>query len=374
VSRFRCLFFAAPLLCSLAGCLLYTDTFNTPPEVVLTGPAQMLRGIQGQFSAEARDSDQAAADLQIAWFLRDGDRCPQTAGEAESMRRSPEAVNLLERQATLLYTRQQFGPFCIWVIVTDRAGASGFDAAPFDVKNQPPRAFVDLVAPRPLRTAGSVAYLPLYSNLRLAATRSEDPEQQALEFRWNITGRDGQRIEAIPCEGLTKPSQICHRLDATGDYRFVLHTWDGEKESEAAELPVTVMPDAAPCIQQTEPSYQLPRLVVFANERTNIQVIEVSDDGDAYPAGPGQQPQIGFIWRYRRVGSNEGFARLVSTTMPSLSFPPDTWRPGDEIEVRLDVVDRVPDRDFRMCGDQPECRIDADRDCRQRVTWRVSYL
>jgi hypothetical protein len=358
----------------LAGCLLYTDTFNTPPQVVLKGPEQMLRGIQGQFTAEVKDTDQAAGDLSIGWFLRDGNRCPQSTAEAQSMRREPESVNLLETRPTLLYTRQQFGPFCIWVIVTDRAGASAFDRAPFDVMNQPPRALVELVTPTPLRTVGSVAHLPLYSNLRLSATRSEDPEQQALEFRWNITGRDGKAIAPLACEGLTRPSQICHRLDATGDYRFVLRTWDGDKESEPTELAVTVMPDAAPCIEQTEPSYQLPRLVVFANERTSIQVIEVSDDGDAYPATPGQLPQIAFIWRYRQLGSAEGFARLVSTTMPSLSFPPDTWRPGDEIEVRLEVIDRVADRDFRSCGDQPECRIDADRDCRQRVTWRVSYL
>jgi hypothetical protein len=358
----------------LAGCLLYTDTFNTPPEVVLKGPAQMLRGIQGQFTAEVRDSDQAATDLSISWFLRDGDRCPQTTAEAQNMRREPEAVTLLERRATLLYTREQFGPFCIWVIVSDRAGASAFGAATFDVINQPPQAFLDLVTPSPLRMLGSVAQLPLYSNLRLSATRSKDPEEQALEFRWNITGRDGKPMDPIPCAGLLRPSEICHRLEATGDYRFALRTWDGEKESEAAELAVMVMPDAAPCIEQTEPSYQLPRVVVFANERTNLQVIEVSDDGDSYPAAPGQQPQIAFIWRYRPVGSQQGFARLVSTTMPALSFPPDTWRPGDEVEVRLDVVDRVTDRDFRACGDQPECRIDADRDCRQRVTWRVSYL
>ncbi len=372
MSRFRCQIFAAFLsLCSSAGCLLYTDTFNVPPRVDLIAPDQMLKGKAATFSVRAQDDSQRAEDLGVLWYVREGGLCPEKVAQAQALSREA-GVMQVGAQPTLELIRQQFGRFCIWVLVTDRAGAVALAWKPFEVTNQPPNAALELLAPTPLRRVGSTAYLPLYSDVRISADASVDPEAEALEFRWNITGRSGERIAPAPCSAGT-PNQLCHRFDAAGDYRFELRTWDGEKMSAAAELPLLVMADAPPCIEQTEPPYQLTRVVVLATEQTNLSVVEISDDGDAFPALPGQTPRTSFIWRYRYVGTPD-FTRRAVTDVPSLSFAPDAYRPGDELEVRLDVLDRVTDRDFGVCEGQPECKIDPDRECRQRVTWRVRYL
>jgi hypothetical protein len=147
---------------------------------------------------------------------------------------------------------------------------------------------------------------------------------------------------------------------------------DGAKTGSFA-MQVSVMPDAPPCIQQTEPPFGLPRVVAFASERTNIQVVEVGDDGDPFPSRPGQLSQPPFVWRFGYAGTGVP-NRLVSTTMPSISFAPDTFRPGDEVEVRLDVLDRVMDRDFRACEGKLDCELEAGSGCRQRVSWKVSFL
>jgi hypothetical protein len=359
-------------LCSSAGCLLYTDSFNVAPDVQLIAPDKMLIGRREMFTARATDRDQRSDTLRYSWFqlqVANIEGCPKDAAEAQSQLTS---AMQLDTRSTQAVTLTEFASYCVWVVVTDRAGASGFAGKGFKVENQPPTADLKLVSPQPLRWVGPAAHMALYSNVRISATTSSDPEEQPLEFRWRITGRNGETIAPLPCDGLTKPAQVCHRLEASGEYRFELRTWDGAFESPPTELPILVMPDAPPCIEQTEPSYELPQVVVFSTERTNIQVLAVTDDGDPFPAAPGQQPQLAFIWRHRLVGAPE-FQRQFLTTMPTLSFPPDNFRPGDEIEVRLDIFDRVADRDFRACEGQPECKIDPERDCRQRVSWRVSY-
>jgi hypothetical protein len=361
-------------LCSLAGCLLYTDELNVPPTVELTHPEMLYRGKGGLFTARATDNGRGR--LGYVWYqlqVEDGQPCPASAAEARALEQATPLAPLSSAGASQEITLPKFGTFCVWVRVTDDDGASGFAGERFVVRNQSPTPVVKLLAPTPLRWVDATAYVALYSTARISADTSSDPEGDQLQFQWTITGRSGEPIAPAPCNGAGTPDQICHRLNATGTYRFELKVSDGEIVSSATALPLVVMPDAPPCIQQTEPPYLLPRVVVLSTERTTLSVLEVSDDGDPFPAPPGQASQTAFIWRYRYVGTTD-FSRVVTTTLPSLSFARDTFRPGDELEVRLDVLDRVTDRSFEACGDQPECRMDSERECRQRVSWRVSYL
>jgi hypothetical protein len=343
---------------------------NVPPIVVLKAPRQMFKNQKSLFTVEASDTDQRPETLGFSWFQQEVARekpCPGTAADAQ---RQVTSVVPLGRSANQDVTLPGFGTFCVWVIVTDQDGASGFAGERFEVSNQPPTARLELLAPKPLRVVDPIRYVPLYSNVRVSAAGSEDPEREPLEYRWKITGRGGDGIAASPCDGANL-SQLCHRLDGPGDYRFELRVWDGTMESAPETLPLLVMPDAPPCIQQTEPPFGLPRVVAFSTERLNVSVTEVNDDGDPFPAPPGQLTQTTFVWRYRYVGSTE-FERRVSN-MPSVSFAPETFRPGEELEVRLDVIDRVPDRDFSACGEGLQCQIESGSGCWQRVSWRVSF-
>jgi hypothetical protein len=379
VTVIRCLFFAAPLLCGLSGCLLYTETFNVPPEVVLDGPTEVFRNQPAIFTAVATDTHEKPESLRYSWYQREVSRaqdCPTNSVDAEAQIGMPTTTMIggLPDQAAALQIEvrlPKFSFFCVWVLVTDRAGAKGFAGKPFEVTNRAPTATVVLLSPAPLGET-SPKRIPLFSNVRVSALSSKDPEGEPLQYRWRITGRSGEAINPSPCvDGI--PSQLCHKLNASGDFTFELRVSDGTIESPPAVLPLTVMPDAPPCIQQTEPPFGLPRVVAFASERTNITAVEVTDDGDPFPAPPGQPTQTTFVWRYGFIAGGEPVRRV--TNLPSISFAPDTFRAGDEIFVQLDVLDRVANRDFSACGENMQCQSEPGPvTCWQRVIWKVGFL
>lgn len=360
-------------MCSSAGCLLYTDTFNSPPEVTVDWPVVVVKGKQQDLTATVHDREDGS-QVRAEWFRRDvmpGETCPRTLAEARAAAEKSR-TGLTGLKYPLL--TDHYGLLCLWVVVTDKAGANAFagpaEGRPFEVKNVAPTAMIELVSPAPLRWVGNAAFVSLYSQAHLSARASHDLDEDRLTYTWTI---NDEPVTINGCAGTAGETEICRTLDRPGDYRFALEVFDGTDRAKYV-LPLSVMPDAPPCIQQTEPPFGLPRVVAFAAERTNIQVVEVGDDGDPFPARPGQPSQIAFVWRFQYVGSTEPPNRLVSTTMPAISFAPDTFRPGEEVDVRLDVLDRVVDRDFRACDGKAECELDAGSGCRQRVTWRVSFL
>ena len=341
-----------------------------PPEVELRGPEIVVRGKSQEFSAVIRDPNDDVSRMKVVWFMRDlatGGGCPENLAAAQA-----DPATQVSTRPTMSFLPDHNGFYCLWVVVTDSDGASGFARRQFVIMNNAPSALIQLLAPTPLRWVGMAAYVSLYTQARMSARGSEDPEGDMLSYVWTIRGRNGETIPPSVCAGASGLTEICHRLDQPGDYRFQLDVSDGELAS-AFVLPVSVMPDAPPCVQQTEPSYTIPRVVAFSAERTNIRVIEVKDDGDPFPAATGQLSQAAFVWRFRYLGAPE-FNRLVSTTMPVLSFAPETFRPGDQVEVRVDVFDRVIDRDFRACEGKSECELEPGSGCPQRVSWEVSFL
>jgi hypothetical protein len=81
------------------------------------------------------------------------------------------------------------------------------------------------------------------------------------------------------------------------------------------------------------------------------------------------------VWRFKYAAEPDTqYRRLTSTTVPFISFGPGTYRPGEEVDIRLDVFDRVLDRDFGACVGKADCELEAGSGCRQRVSWRVSFL
>ena len=353
--------------------------FNVPPRVQLIGPATDAPGRSGDLHVRrAGPTDRAARGARRRLVPARGRGLPRSG------RRKPRPM---PRRGAAGHAGG--GGRRRWCSPGSSSGCSASGcwsptarapapsaSKPFEVKNQTFRpARSGAVSPRAAALGG---------HHRLSAP-VQRPARVGRHLRRPGGGGAGvslddhrpqrRAIPPSPCSGASKPNQICHRLDAAGSYRFELRTWDGEKTSAAAELPVLVMPDAPPCIEQTEPSYQLPRIVVLSTERTNLARGRGERRRRRLPrrAGPAPRPPSS-------GGTARGVARLRpaagATTMPTLSFAPDTFRPGDELEVRLDVLDRVARPGLHgACDGQPECRIDPDRrECWQRVTWRVSYL
>jgi hypothetical protein len=103
----------------LGGCLLFTDSVNTPPAIRIDGPERLHRGEQARFSAEVTDATRG--DRRIEWFDGPGP-CPADARAAEvagTPRGGQPAMNLGP-------TEPEPALYCVWVFVTDADGARGF--------------------------------------------------------------------------------------------------------------------------------------------------------------------------------------------------------------------------------------------------------
>ena len=371
---------------SSTQCLLFTEPPNVQPRITLQGPEPgptVLKTHQAIFKARVEDDGNPAA-VRLQWFERE-QSCPASLTEAR-------LLPLAATGATHMMTREKEGAFCVGVIATDDKGASAFDALRFDVVNQPPEARIQLVAPSSSTAVGATtaSAVPLYSEVRLSgkmSTDTDDPPER-LRYRWKITPPAGAP-EPPACSNGTVVAdgpELCRRLNTAGDYRFELTVHDGQVDSAApATLTLTAGADSKPCFERTEPPHDLarsedglPPLVLSPFDRPyTFRVLEVHDDGDAYPTASGTIPGS-FSWQWREPGQTT-FERLVDPTLTSFTIEANRYRPGDEIAVRVDYRDRQP-LEVYTCLKEPaadRCETPVppeQRACYHRVSWRLRFI
>ena len=133
----------------------------------------------------------------------------------------------------------------------------------------------------------------------------------------------------------------------------------------------TVAPDQPPCLAQWQPIAPPSGTSLPLSAPTVFQVPLVQDDLDAYPPVT-DAPEFGtatFAWSILPPGASQR-QTLVGATGNRIDFDPGAFRPGDLVELRVEVFDRhhtaIP------CDDgAATCSITASADCIQRQTWRV---
>ena len=274
------------------------------------------------------------------------------------------------------------------VIATDKQGASDFDARRFEVVNKPPVAKIAMLEPSSLMLVETS--VPLYSTVRLTGAMSEDDDPpERLRFRWKVTPPAGA-AEPPPCTtnaAVADGPEFCRRLNAAGQYKFELVVMDGQSESDApASLPVTAGVDSKPCFERTEPPHDLarggdglPPLVLSSSDRPyTFRVLEVRDDGDSYPTPTGVVPGS-FSWKWRARGAID-FDRLTDPTLTSFTVEANRYRPGDEVEVRVDYRDRQPPEAYPCLNSNDADRCESPSEppppmpCLQRVSWRLRFI
>ena len=375
MSRLRCLLTAALIASTSTQCLLYTDPINVPPVIEdIVGPPTVHRNKMATFTAVVRDENQPAETLSQQWYIRDASAvpCPTTSLDDALV----QSAGLSPFTPPMQVTRPQDGGFCLWLIVTDSEGAQAFAGKSFIVENQPPQA---RISHRDFKvgattTGPATLEVPLYSDVHLSAQGSQDPDDEALTYAFRVIPPPGVPEPNDCGRSDEPPTELCRRLMAAGEYRFELTVSDGKIESAPESMVVQALDDAPPCIRTTVPPFDLPRIVAFANETTTFQVVRIDDDGDPFPkngasTGPGR---MAFYWRIRRNKAGD-FDRYASTQMTQLSYAPNTFRPGEVVEVRLDYLDRV-DRSDTHCPAEGGCETPAGSGCWQRVTWTVDIL
>lgn len=137
------------------------------------------------------------------------------------------------------------------------------------------------------------------------------------------------------------------------------------------DLMVPVAADQLPCVGQWAPAATTdPGTTLPLTDPTLFQVLVVTDDLDPYPSVP-NDPVLGtteFHWSIVPPGGTR--QQLTSVTGNAVALDPNSYVPGDLVELRVEIQDRnhravsCPDGDLT-------CSLSPDPSCNQRLTWRV---
>jgi hypothetical protein len=136
-------------------------------------------------------------------------------------------------------------------------------------------------------------------------------------------------------------------------------------------LPIHVDADHPPCLSQWDPAAtSAPGTTLPISDPTLFQILVVSDDLDAFP-GVTHDPIFGtteFHWSIVPPGGTR--QQLPAITGAGVALDPASYRPGDLVELRVEIQDRThtpvncPDGDLT-------CSVISDPTCIQRLTWRA---
>ena len=153
-----------------------------------------------------------------------------------------------------------------------------------------------------------------------------------------------------------------------GDWTVQVTATDSLGTATTKSVMMIVRADAPPCLTQLSPLVAVAPSALPMTESTLFQVAVVTDDLDPYPTVAGD-PVLGtatFAWSILPPGA--GTRQPLSVTGNRVWLNPANYQPGDIIELRVEVQDRVPRT--LGCGDAASCSLSTDS-CLQRQTWRV---
>lgn len=347
--------------CVASGCVL-TDPIAEPPALSpIAGPDVVARASQVPFTITTQAQ-------QIAWGWI-ANVCPANlAAQGSAALGSVRAVN----QRMFAVTTNMLGPVCLWAMATDDNGAESLVWKDVLVKNGAPIARASLVA-----GAAVPAMFDLYSQIRLSGASSSDPDGDELAFAWTITPPAGSFSPQVPCALPATASDLCLLPPAPGNYSVSLVVTDAlGKTSDALTQTIAIAPDRAPCLRDTEQGSAGVNTLLRRWDEDVAFAVAVNDDGDPFPPRENQNSKLAFIWSFRRMvpGKPALLSPVTDYSLPSFRLPREAFVQGDEIEVRVDVVDRLGIRPQAQCATADDlCEDPIASGCLQRLTWKVRY-
>jgi hypothetical protein len=153
----------------------------------------------------------------------------------------------------------------------------------------------------------------------------------------------------------------------TGDWTIEVTATDPQQLQTTQDLMVHVSADQLPCVAQWAPAATTdPGTTLPLTDPTLFQVLVVNDDLDPYPSSITGGTE--FHWSIVPPGGSR--QQLTSVTGAGVALDPDSYTPGDLVELRVEIQDRMhtpvncPDTDLT-------CSVISDQTCLQRLTWRV---
>jgi hypothetical protein len=355
----------AVVIAVVAGCV-YVPPVNERPRARISEESQGPYGMGEPItlSADKSTDDGDAVSLRVNWQARscneDGQECsivPVSApgtGIVGAARVTPDRKGVLE----------------VLLTVTDGPGASETVDLRIPIVNRQPTLVTQVRGiTDPGASGGHVLGLPV-----TIAAVSNDPDGDPIELSW----------EAFPpLGGGSNPDNVIFRPfnstglayeligDVAGVWEVHVTADDGLGGTTVSEETILLAPDGPPCIASTEPG-TTGEETVFLDERRRFAVLSVTDALDAYPPLLEAHPLAGktaFTWSLRSPATGGEMVKLAGSDVPEHILDPASHAPGDHLELRVEVADRVA-RTVPCDPDAPTCSI-ANDGCLQRLTWEV---
>jgi hypothetical protein len=361
-----------PIVVVLTGCF-YTDPINERPSIAIhqSVPGSLTRGKKAvKFNAVSSDPD--GDTVALAWRAY---ACNGTACDPAEFQSGTDTVFEIVQIPLVDSAGSSFDTLEIRLEGRDALGATAKPSQTLDVHlDDAPPEIAMRTDPRP-----AVVNVPI--GVYATVTDDDDvvwgPDSKYAAPVWSVTAPPTtQQFELtdLPVDGST--SQLL-QLGQTftphdiGDWMIQVAATDPQHVEATEHVTVHVNADQLPCVAQWTPAATIdPGTTLPLTDPTLFEVLVVTDDLDSYPSLP-NDPVLGtteFHWSIVPPGGAR--QALPNVTGNGVALDPDSYIPGDLVELRVEIQDRThravscPDGDLT-------CSLTADTSCSQRLTWRV---
>jgi len=361
-----------PLATVLTGCF-YTDPINQRPSVsihVADPGAAIARGDHDvKFTAVADDPDGDSVALRWRAYA-----CNGTACDAMEFQSGTDTTFDLIEVPLANAAGNTYDTLEIRLEGQDALGATAKPSQVLDVHlgDAPPQIMMRS-DPRP-----PVVGVPI--GIYALVTDPDDPVGSAThpyDVAWSVTSPPTSQDYTLVDRTVAGTDETHLQIGKTftthtvGTWTIELTATDPLGMQTVQDLMVPVAADQLPCVAQWVPAATTdPGTTLPLTDPTLFQVLVVTDDLDPYPSVP-NDPVLGtteFHWSIVPPGGTR--QQLTSVTGNAVALDPDSYAPGDLVELRVEIQDRnhravnCPDGDLT-------CSLSPDPSCNQRLTWRV---
>jgi len=324
----------------LAGCF-YIDPINTAPTAMIqlfpSGPYHFNdTSSTTTFTVVAVDPDGDA--MTFEWHCTE---CVPNVGTSPMYR----------------VTFATHGSVQVRLIVKDSHGAEDTSLVPITITDRAPT--VDIMV---LNTNSNLDGTYTVTKSILVTADAKDPDGDQLTTRAIV--HPPPTSDANDMQFFSSGDSVWTLVpDVPGHWTVEVTASDAFGGSTTKTQPIEVVPDQPPCLAITVPDANSDGryLVLRDDGPRRFAVASVTDDLDTFPG------QIRLSWSLGPSGTLP--APVAGHDFPDFTIDPADYLPGDVLELRVEVADRVA-RTLPCVAEQPRCSIGGN-DCFQRETWEV---
>lgn len=342
---------------SSAGCF-YLDDINQRPaiEIARVNPTAIERGSTVSLEAIVRDPDSRAVTL--AWSAH---ACAPTLDDCDD---APIAEATTPDFSVAVPLRTAGGRpvqhLRINLTAEDDRGAQALvpQRLDLDVVNAAPRITA-------LQTVGRGFVVGRPVELRAQRSDSDDPID-SVSLTWEVFPPVGSTRPPLRPLPSADPSVEAQELtpDVVGPWEIRVTATDPSGATGTLQRTLLVTTDLPPCLTSLSPPAQVP---LFLDQRRRFSVLLVDDDLDPHPAIAGGAAR--FSWSLAAPSRGPARTSLPGVGATGVELDPAAFAPGELVELRVEVADRVP-RTLPCADGDPTCSLDGSA-CYQRQTWRL---